>query len=170
MIEYYTGAFDLLIIDNLVHNIPWREMEWSRGKKLPRLVSKLTVEELVHYVPETISIIDNVTCNIGSVKSCWLNYYRDGNDYTPYHQDTYGCKVLNISFGGVRRFAYRPILGGQSVTYDMHNGDCILFDQEFNALHLHTVTKTKKQCQPRVSLVLFIEWICGLSHVIHRCE
>lgn len=156
MFEYYPKAFNLPIVNNLIENIPWIEMEWSRGKKLPRLVCKLSVEELLHYVPEVVSIIYNVNTNIGSIISCWLNYYRDGNDYTPYHQDSYGCKVLNISFGGVRKFAYKSIHGGSSTSYDMENGDCILFDQEFNALHTHTVTKTKKQCQPRVSLVLFI--------------
>lgn len=156
MIEYYPRVFDIPIVENLIRNIPWIEMEWSRGKKLPRLVCKLSVEDLIQYVPEIVSLIDNVSTNIGPIISCWLNYYRDGNDYTPYHQDSYGCRVLNISFGGMRRFSYRSIEGGKSVSHDMQNGDCILFDQGFNAMNLHTVTKTKKQCQPRVSLVLFL--------------
>lgn len=39
----------------------------------------------------------------------------------------------------------------------MKNGDCIMFDQEFNDNYVHTLTKTKKQCLPRVSIVLFVD-------------
>lgn len=157
MFQYYSKIYDLPIIDALITNIPWREVYWKTGTKLPRLVSSMTVEELIDYVPEVIAIIDNVTNVIGPVISCWLNYYRDGNDYTPYHKDDYeGVRILNISFGGVRRFSYKPCNGGETVSYDMSNGDCIMFDNEFNQHYMHSVTKTKKQCSPRVSIVLFL--------------
>lgn len=156
MLQYYPKIYDLPIINELINNIPWREVYWKTNSKLPRLVASLPVEELLEYVPELISIVENVSI-IGKILSCWLNYYRDGNDYTPYHKDSYQCTVLNISFGGVRKFSYKPSNGGNAQSYDMSNGDCIMFDQEFNDHYVHTLTKTKKQCQPRVSLVLFVE-------------
>lgn len=113
MIQYYSGIFDIDIINSLITNIPWEQMKLKGNRTLPRLVASLSPQQLVSYVPETISIIDNVNTNIGNIRSCWLNLYRDGNDYTPYHRDSYNCKVLNISFGGIRKFSYKNNNGGE---------------------------------------------------------
>lgn len=95
MFEYMPGAYNIDVVDQLINNVPWRTVSWKNKKDLPRLVASMSVDELIECVPEMVSVIDDIQTVLSRVQSCWLNYYRNGADYTPYHRDSYNCIVAN---------------------------------------------------------------------------
>ena len=98
--------------ERLKETVPWTKKEWKVGRFLPRMVYSYTPEidppndaldELMLLCSETYE------CN---AYAAWCNYYRDGNDHTPFHQDSYGKCVFTYSFGCSRTFVTQNIETG----------------------------------------------------------
>lgn len=80
-----------------------------------------------------------------SLYGIYLNYYRDGEDYTPNHSHI-GMKQIVISFGATRKLT----VGTKS--YNMCNGDVIIFGSS-----LHGVPKDPDCKDARISIALFLD-------------
>lgn len=94
---------------------------------------------------------------LGEPKSLWLNLYRNGDNYAPWHQDSYGGKVAIVSIGGARLFKTRSLNGAsdESESYTFGDGDLIFFNESWNSTHQHSIPKTKKKVSSRISIVIF---------------
>jgi hypothetical protein len=77
------------------------------------------------------------------VNGVYLNYYRDGNDWTPNHSHKDTCQMI-ISLGGTRT------LSVGKKPYPMSNGDVILFGHG-----MHGVPKEDTQ-EARISIAVFM--------------
>lgn len=75
----------------------------------------------------------------------YLNYYRDGNDFTPNHSHP-GMKQIVISLGASRQLT----MGSSS--YEMKNGDVIIFGSA-----IHGIPKEPRCKEGRISIALFLE-------------
>lgn len=130
--------------------LPWQKVMWRAGRYLPRLV--YSYESYDPVINELIELVEShFSCR---VKGVWGNYYRDGNDYTPEHQDSYGGHVITLSFGAPRLFYLRHLTTNEKIQYTLNHGDVNWFSPEINAAHKHAVPKSK-QTQPRISMVFF---------------
>lgn len=143
--------------DELLNNIPWEKMEWRRGKYLPRLVYRYdrdldrksidVLEELKFLLEEVLET---------DIHGVWCNLYSTGEMYTPWHQDSYDTHVYTLSFGATRKFSVRKRGDAKTrVDYSLGSGDLFYFSPEFNSGHEHTVPKTTRVKEPRVSIVFF---------------
>jgi hypothetical protein len=72
----------------------------------------------------------------------YLNYYVDGNNWTPNHKHP-GTTQIVISLGGTRKFT----IGSKE--YDVCNGDVALFGSQ-----LHGIPK-QQNAEPRISIAFF---------------
>lgn len=90
--------------------------------------------------------------------NAWINFYKDGTYYTPWHQDSYESTVVNISVGDTRSLLTKPSRGEAAITekYICEDGDVVIFTKEWNSEHKHCVPKTKKKSYGRISIVLFV--------------
>lgn len=79
------------------------------------------------------------------VYGVYLNYYRNGDDFTPNHSHP-GMKQVVISLGASRRLT----MGASG--YDMRNGDVIVFGSA-----THGVPKDPQCKEGRISIALFLE-------------
>jgi len=79
------------------------------------------------------------------VYGIYLNYYRNGEDWTPNHSHP-GMKQVVISLG-----ATRLLTMGKS-SYAMNNGDAIVFGSG-----IHGVPKDPTCTTGRISIALFLE-------------
>lgn len=164
MYAHLKSVFGFDLTSKLVSNIEWREVTWGpSNRKLPRLVQSMYTDELISYVPELIEVVSYVQeysktlpNTKGIIQSVWMNLYRNGSDFTPYHKDSYNCKVVTVSFGSTRKFSIKDKLG-KVTSFDLSNGDIFVFDEDFNSNHQHTITKTTKKVGPRVSIVFFVQ-------------
>jgi hypothetical protein len=153
-----TGLFP-----SLVKEIPFETAKWgSRGRTLPRKVAQFTYSEIHHDLSSMPSLenVIHVFCSHFDIDPCklafWFNLYEDGNHYTPYHRDSYGCTVHTISFGGSRDFLSKDD-DGKVQKYTLNDGDLMIFDEVWNSTHTHSVPKRKNQNAPRISMVIFIQ-------------
>lgn len=102
MFQHIESIFNLDLIDTMINNITWKECEWGKtGRKLPRLVQSMDISTLLNLVPELAEITTFIQENYGNISSVWMNLYRLGTDYCPYHRDSYNCTVVTLSIGGI---------------------------------------------------------------------
>lgn len=91
------------------------------------------------------------------VRGVFLNLYKDGDDYAPYHRDSYGGNgVFTVSVGGKREFLTKNDKTGKITKYMLEDGDLFFFNSEFNKQHKHSIPKRKKLNNPRISIVFFV--------------
>lgn len=95
--------------------------------------------------------------NLSSIEfsGVFFNYYRDGNDETPFHKDTYGSTVITVSLGATRDFIMRPDDGGLDEVYSLDHGDVFVFDPSDNTAYKHAIPKSRAPSGARVSVVIF---------------
>jgi hypothetical protein len=149
-------------LERLRNDVPWQRMKWGRGF-LPRLIFRCdqgetwptSIQELKDRTEETFQC---------TVRAAWCNFYRSGADYTPPHQDNYGAHVITWSFGGERRFVTDALEDRTKKEYLLADGDVFYFSPGFDAIHRHSIPKTSKTVDPRISIVFFSDQpYCG-SH------
>lgn len=131
--------------------LPWKKIPWGRGKFLPRLAYR--------YEGQTMPVLDELKGLVEQafqvqVHSVWCNQYRNGQDYTPEHQDQYGGWVFTLSFGATRTLYFRNIETGQRTNLRLDHGDLNYFSPTWDAQHRHCVPKDKTP-DIRVSVVFF---------------
>jgi len=149
MDHYHAVDYDLTSI--LVERIPWRRAQWKANRYLPRLIASIEPDQLIELVPELIEVIDLVTSRHGyrADTKVWMNLYRNGRDYTPFHADNYDRDVVSVSFGCDRRFVVK---GTTTREFTLKNGDVFVLRGDYP--NTHAVPKDSST-RPRVSLVFF---------------
>ena len=133
--------------------LPWQTVKWQAGRNLPRLVCSYEPESLIS-MEHLIELIEKAF-NVG-VTGVWCNFYRNGNDYTPPHKDSYNADVYTLSLGGTRKCVFEEDSTGAKTTYVLKNGDILFFDTATNATHKHSIPKAAN-ADPRISVVFFTQ-------------
>jgi alkylated DNA repair dioxygenase AlkB len=94
--------------------------------------------------------------------SVLLNYYRNGNDSVSWHRDNEKVLRVNpviasVSFGAARTFKFRHVDDYSLVrTVELTNGMYVLMKGETQHKWEHTIPKTSRVVEPRVSLTFRI--------------
>ncbi|CAH6418228.1 Hypothetical protein HVR_LOCUS96 [uncultured virus] len=148
----YTQYYPKVIDDNEAHalyqyletNIEWEDgvpskSGFTRKGKPMRLGMDMVLDKGIIDALSKIGIVDGYAYGI------YLNYYRDGNDWTPNHTHP-GMKQVVISLGAIRT------LNVAKKTYAMNNGDIVIFGSA-----IHGVPKDPNCKQGRISIALFLD-------------
>lgn len=108
--------------------------------------------------PLIIGMKDTIENEYGMlVKGVFINLYKNGDDYAPYHQDKYECNgVFTVSIGGDRDFLTKNNNTKLVTKYKLEDGDLFYFNEEFNKNNKHSIPKRKKMNKPRISVVFFV--------------
>ena len=126
-------------------NLPWKEVKWGPTKRtLPRLVYSYNGESTGIVLLELKQIIETNFPVIGKIRGIWCNQYRNGDDYTPEHQDSYGGYVFTLSFGAPRRLVFRRIDNNEKITLNTKHGSLYYFSSQMNSENKHSVPKATK--------------------------
>jgi alkylated DNA repair dioxygenase AlkB len=137
---------------NDLNKLEWRQVKWKTGKFLPRRVFKpfIGLPLVLKKLRDEVEMM--LECTVLDV---WCNHYKDGSEYTPSHQDTYGKWVVTLSFGATRDCVTQNIKTSEKSKYLLENGDILVFSPVFDAYNKHSIPKTKKCTDPRISVVFF---------------
>ena len=128
-------------------NVDWIDGVRTRYGGFTRKAKPIdpTSQDIVTQV--IIQLIGNVTNILGythvPVVGIYLNYYRDGNDYTPNHSHK-DMRQIIISLGATRTLT----IGNDA--YKLSNGDVIQFGSS-----VHGVPKDHNCKDGRISIALF---------------
>lgn len=116
------------------------------------------IEKWMH--PLIGSMRDRIENEYGmKVKGIFGNHYeKEGNDYAPYHKDSYGDGkgVFTVSIGGTRMFYTKDDKSGVVTKHKLEDGDLFYFNSQFNSKHKHSIPKLKSYKDPRISIVFFV--------------
>ncbi len=108
----------------------------------PRLEAiKAMVEEIAH----------------ARFNSVLLNLYRDGRDSMGWHSDdetVLGPEPLiaSLSLGAARRFQFRHRRTGETVSFDLPHGACLVMKGRCQANWRHQIPKTRRPVTARINL------------------
>lgn len=146
--QYYPGIMEndmaRALYYYLEENIEWEDgvlskKGFTRKAKPMNIGMDVTLDKVIIDTLEKMGIVD------GGVHGIYLNYYRDGNDWTPNHTHP-GMKQVVISLG-----VTRTLTMGKGC-YNMTNGDAIIFGSA-----IHGVPKDPNCTEGRISIALFLE-------------
>lgn len=89
--------------------------------------------------------------------SCLLNLYHDGSEGMGWHRDNEPSIVKDspiacLSFGAQRRFHFKHTETKERITLELEPGSLLLMAGETQTHWLHSLPKTKKVSEPRISL------------------
>ncbi len=135
---------------HLKDNIAWSDGVRTRNGGFTRkafLIEPTYLEyyqEVKHAIIKAIHAMEIVTEPI-TVGLIYLNYYRDGNDYTPLHSHA-DSKQLVISLGHPRTLS----IGKKFIR--MKNGSAVIFGSS-----THGVPKETEITDGRISIAVFIK-------------
>jgi len=99
-----------------------------------------------------------VESNCGEVfNSCLCNFYSSGTEGMSWHSDAEKDLIANgtiaaLSLGGERKFSFKHKKTGKSVSLNLEHGSLLIMKGTTQQNWLHSLPKTKKDREPRVSL------------------
>lgn len=142
-----------------------KELEFKYVSFFKREVCKLSREELLSVnkekeakYPVTKQIVEMIE-NEHKVKTLgvFINHYRDGTDYAPYHKDSYGGDgVFTVSLGGSREFLTKDDSTKEVTYFTLDDGDVFYFNNTFNLFNKHSIPIRKKMNKSRISITIFV--------------
>ena len=136
------------LYEYFISNIEWDNNIALRNSRNDDFTVKTKSVELGsdEVIDTTIrDILSKLSIYPSTIYGIRLNYYRNGDDYTPSH--TYaGIAHIILSLGATRTLN----LNGEN--YDINNGDCVRF-----GIIEHGVPKQPSCTDGRISLVLYLK-------------
>jgi hypothetical protein len=131
-------------------NTDWKNEIKSRGKHDTRksYAYPFPMSDVKHEDTKISQFIISVICKLKLPtnivnEGVYLNYYKDGNDFTPAHSHV-GQMQIVISLGATRTL----IIGKKE--YSLNSGDVIVFGSS-----VHSVPKEPKVTRGRISIATF---------------
>lgn len=161
MIQLLAKVFDVettsFFTEYLINNLPWKQFSFTKKRLACHMKEEHLQDEIIMAIITQAITATARSRNLSSMEfsGVFFNYYRDGNDETPFHKDTYGSTVITVSLGATRNFIMRPDDGGIDEVYSLDHGDVFVFDPADNAGYKHSIPKTRTPVGPRVSVVIF---------------
>lgn len=115
-----------------------------------------------HYVPGVSATIDNIIITIQNhlqcrIRGAFINLYKNGNEYAPYHKDKYDSTVVSLSIGGTRDFFFKHDTTGVRHKWTLNDGDLFMFENSVNEKYKHSVPQRKKMNHPRICITIFVQ-------------
>lgn len=97
------------------------------------------------------------------IKATRLNYYKDSNDWKPYHHDAAAVKkdkaltqnfTVAIQLGLTRTVSLQHAKNGTIIDFEISNGQCYAFSDKTNIIWKHGIKQSKTFInQPRISII-----------------
>lgn len=137
------------LYDFLKDNVKWGEGIKSKNRHT-RSAAPYDLDEFMEFIYDFPDVIDKVIAVVDTLserKVCeglYLNYYKDGNDWTPNHTHP-GTTQIVISLGGTRTFQY-----GKK-NFPSENGDVLVFGSGS-----HGVPQEPAITHGRISIAMFM--------------
>ncbi|MGP9765730.1 alpha-ketoglutarate-dependent dioxygenase AlkB family protein [Halomonas sp. AOP13-D3-9] len=134
-----------------------RKIAWYADEPVAYTYSGYTKRALVW--PGCLrEIKQRVESHCGEVfNSCLGNFYSSGEEGMSWHSDAEKDLVENgvigaLSLGGERKFSFKHRHTGESVSLTLGHGSLLVMKGNTQKNWLHSLPKTKKVVEPRVSL------------------
>jgi len=155
--SYIPAFLDLDIASSFLSllrdNTSWGRFAFSPNS---RLVSQWTSENKGEVDLIMNGVIAEIEQRYGlRVRGVFLNWYKNGGDYCPYHADMYGTNVLTLSLGETRDLLIKRNGPGKANKLTLSSGDLYYMSAAMQHTHKHSIPKRKRANGDRISVVFF---------------
>lgn len=127
----------------LKKEVPWQELTWENEEPQPKLVFRYgelernirkydIIEDLIFLIEESFET---------TVLGGWGDYYRNGEDHTPYKKNSYSTHTFTFAFGSPRKFMVRD--NDEEKRISIKNGDLLHLSPKINKDHMFSVLQSK---------------------------
>jgi hypothetical protein len=145
----YTKSIDDKVCTETYHwlkdNVPWVQGIPSKEGST-RLAYPVPFDSIIFLIINPLLCTAIKTCNMNNpiINAIYLNYYRNGEDWTPNHIHKNTTQII-VSLG-----TDRTLLVGKK-EYNLTNGDVTIFGSS-----VHGVPKDIRVTEGRISIALFL--------------
>ena len=109
----------------------------------------------IELIPTLLILVEFLQNNYNVlVKGVFCNLY-EGQDFCPYHADSYGTDVYTMSFGDSKEFYTKDNKTKEVTKYLLEDGDILWFSKEWNSENKHSIPKRTRFTGKRISIVFF---------------
>lgn len=125
-------------------------IEWSKHSKHENPEFSSTFNDIIKKISEHFNM---------EVYQTRLNYYKNGEDWKPFHHDShkYGDKeedfTIGVSFGSTRALEFIHVASKNKFQFPQYNGDVFAFNKIVNDKFMHGVPKASPKVGPRFSVI-----------------
>lgn len=141
----------------LIEHLRWEQYPFTSKRLAYRMEPEVFSDQVIQTILiSSIKAVSDLRGKPLNIQGVFFNYYRNGNDETPYHRDSYGTTVVTVSFGVTRDFLMKPD-SGPTQKYILEHGDIFVFDKDDNSKYRHSLPVRKRVTEPRISVVIFCE-------------
>jgi alkylated DNA repair dioxygenase AlkB len=152
-------------VNNIVHIPSFVEDTETLFDKMKRRINWQKVNyfkrHVAHYdgsIKQLNKVMKQVALTFSrNIQGVFLNYYEDGLEYAPYHADKYNCDTVLLSLGTQRTLRYKHNETKTNTDFVLKDGDLLYVPDELNNNHKHSLLKTTKVSEPRISILVFLE-------------
>ena len=102
-----------------------------------------------------VQLIQNLEQKEGKVVGVFLNLYRTGEDYCPYHKDRYGTDNYTLSLGATRDFLIQSDDKSETIKYESASGDLYYMANSLHDNYKHSIPKRKKVGEKCISILFY---------------
>ncbi|SDO00935.1 alpha-ketoglutarate-dependent dioxygenase AlkB family protein [Vreelandella arcis] len=134
-----------------------RKMAWYADEPVSYSYSGYTKVALVwpDFLRELKQVVESHSGDV--FNSCLCNFYNAGDEGMSWHSDAEKDLVGNgsigaLTLGGERKFSFKHKKTGESVSLNLAHGSLLIMKGTTQQYWLHSLPKTKKEVEPRVSL------------------
>ena len=169
--KLYSPRQSQLLLGKLIEVIDWQREYFAFGRyfDVPRLQAWYA-DEGVHYrygdnllqshnwIPLLLNMKQAVEERTGHhFNSVLVTYYRDGYDHVTWHADDElelgpDPVIASLSLGASREFQCRHKANGETTSLELHDGELLVMQPEFQRDWEHAIAQQPEVMGPRINL------------------
>lgn len=134
-----------------------RKMQWYADSLVEYEYSKVKRTAKI-FTAELLQLKQIVEEKSGAkYNSCLLNLYHDGDEGMGWHSDNEpsivkDAAIAALSFGAERKMSFKHKETKETISLMLENGSLLVMGEGSQTLWWHSIPKTKKVMEPRISL------------------
>jgi len=169
--KIYSPEYSQILLDRLISEVSWQNefVAFGRHFDVPRMQAWYA-DEGIHYrysdnmlqshiwIEPLLLIKNNIEEMSGhTFNSVLVTYYRNGHDHVSWHADDEPelgdvPVIASLSLGASRKFQYRHNQSDESGSMQLHNGELLIMQPDFQHQWEHCVPYEFDVLAPRINL------------------
>jgi hypothetical protein len=144
--------------ERLKKELPWQELTWANEDPQPRLVFRYgelernirkynVLEELIFLFEEVFE---------ADILGCRGDYYRNGDDHSPYKKHNYNSHIFTVSFGASRKLTVKDE-NEKEQTFRLKDGDALYVSNDINKSLEYSVPPDKRKTEKSIYFTFYAE-------------
>ena len=144
--------------DRLKKELPWQELTWANEDPQPKLVFRYgelernirkydVLEELIFLFEEVFE---------ADILGCWGDYYRNGDDHSPYKPHNYNSHIFTVNFGAPRKLTVKDGNEEESA-FRLKSGEVLYVSHDTNKSLEYSVPPSKRNLEKSIYFTFYTE-------------